>query len=92
MADTVMTLNERLIWAAVFAREFDLRNPPRGVVLPGRSDKWKEWEAAKVHQAMEAACNAVVHARIERGPFIEGWAGYPMAAMVEEMLSEETDE
>lgn len=71
----IMTANEKTIWAAVFAKELNLRNPPPYCCgpTPEAKEAWIEWEQIQVHRAVENAAFAVLHLRQERAAVAEGW-------------------
>lgn len=59
-----MTNGEKMVWAAVFAREMEvLHNPPPYVVMDQDRTKWEEWEQEQACSAAEIACAAVDHLR-----------------------------
>ena len=64
-----------MVWAAVFAREFNLHNPPSHVLRPGNQDKWAEWEQTQAASAAEVACGAVQHLRELPPRIVEGFGG-----------------
>jgi len=78
-----------MVWAAVFARELDLHNPPRHVLQPGAEEKWGEWEANQAVSAAEVACGAVQHLRELPIRVVEGFGG---DSDVYEMLKEMLDD
>jgi len=70
-----MNINERMIWAAVFAKERDLHNPPRHVIGPGpdKAKEWIEWERGQIHCAVEIAGGAITQLREELESIKEGF-------------------
>lgn len=83
----VMTDPEKMIWAAVYAREFNLRNPPSHCLSgEGSDERWAEWEANKCHQAAEVASAAVEHLREQRESIQEGHKGFATATFVNQMV------
>jgi len=58
-----MTNGEKMVWAAVFAKEFDL----------SKCGCDAEKESTMVHQAIEEAAGAVYYMRKERDSIIEGF-------------------
>lgn len=59
-----MTDGEKMVWAAVFAKNLDLRNPPSHCVVGENADKeLTRWESAQVQSSIEAAGYAVQHLR-----------------------------
>jgi len=85
-----MTQGERLVWAAAYAKEFDLRNPPRECCLPKNDAMWREWEESQVHQAIELACCAVAYMRRVRGDIQNGYGkDSDVAQMLDDILEGE---
>jgi hypothetical protein len=84
-----MTEGEKVVWAAVFAREFDLHNPPRQCLGASRETDqlWREWEQSKCHSAAEVASAAVMHLREQREAIEEGHKGYPTQAFVNQLVT-----
>lgn len=68
-----LTENEKLIWAAVFAKNFSLSNPPSHVVNPNADDEWRKWEANQTLEAIEEAASSITHLRSAREALQEGW-------------------
>ena len=65
-----MSHGEQLVWAAVFAKEFNLKNPPPHTA--NDREAWGQWEEGQVSSAIEIASCAVGYlresgARIEEG-------------------------
>ena len=70
-----MTNGEKMVWAAVFAREMEaLKNPPP-YVFADPDIKWKEWEHSQTCSACEVACGAVDRLRevVSTGRLYEGF-------------------
>lgn len=85
-----MSEGEKVIWAAVFAREFDLHDPPKRclVGLDEETDKaWAEWEQGQCHSAAEVASAAVMHLREQREAIEEGWKGFPTQHFVNQLVT-----
>ena len=68
-----MTDGEKMIYAAVFAKEANLRNPPGGMCRPGNGDEWRRWEADQIASAAEYASTMVEYYRIAGARIIDGW-------------------
>lgn len=66
-----MTANERLVWAAVFAKELNLHNLPSIGVQDG--DAWAEWERGQVSMAAECATGAVMRLRQTVPAVVDGF-------------------
>lgn len=66
-----MTDGEKMVWAAVFAKHYDLSSPPRDVVHDTK--KWQAWESAQVHIAIECAAGAVERMREEVEAIAKGF-------------------
>ena len=58
-----MSQGEKLIWAAVFARECSLHNPPPHVLRPGKEQAWEDWELDQFVTAAEIAGGAIEYLR-----------------------------
>jgi hypothetical protein len=54
-----LTPGERMVWAAVYAKERDIRNPPRDLNYPKNVEALREWERGQAYHAIESACYAV---------------------------------
>jgi hypothetical protein len=70
-----MTSGEKMVWAAVFAREMEvLKNPPP-YISAGPVMQWKEWECNQACAACETAWVAVERLReaISTGRLHEGF-------------------
>lgn len=83
----VMTNPEKMIWAAVFARESDLHSPPSRCCKPNEESRkeWAEWEAERIRMAAETASHAVEHLREQREALVEGHKGLATATFVNQM-------
>ncbi len=68
-----MTDAEKLVWAAVFAKEFNWHNRPSRLCQPGSDDAWEQWENEKAMAAMESAAMAVCKIRDNQKSIKEGW-------------------
>ena len=55
-----MTSGERLIWAAAFAKHYDISSP--GKVVEDNA-RWRQWEELRTVQAIECAGGAVERCR-----------------------------
>ncbi len=66
-----MTEGEKLVWAAVFARESSLRDPPPNVLTPG-GNAWRAWEEDQIATAVEIAGGAVDYMREIQARVAEG--------------------
>jgi hypothetical protein len=66
-----MSPGEKMIWAAAYAKYYDLSSPAPGLV--NDAAKWKEWESAQVHGAIEFAGYAVENAREHLGAVKDGF-------------------
>jgi hypothetical protein len=83
-----MTDGEQLVWAAVFAKLYDLSNPPPHVTKPGRDKVWRAWERGQVVDAVERAGHAVRYLREIRGHVKEGFGdNSDVYQMLVEMLT-----
>ena len=84
----ILTDPEKMIWAAVYAREFDLSEPPSRCLIGADKDtgkEWAEWEAEKCRQAAEVASAAVMNLREQRESIVEDWEGLPTATFVNQI-------
>jgi len=76
---------EKTIWAAVFAREFDL--PRLRCARPAPSAAASaEWEASHCHSAAEVASAAVMHLREQREAIEEGHKGFATQCFVNQLV------
>jgi hypothetical protein len=81
-----MTDGEKMVWAAVFAKELNLRDPPSWCLVGEDSDnEWVKWEASQTQQAIEAAGYAIAHLR-EAEPGV--YSGHGSSGIVAECYSE----
>lgn len=69
----ILNDGEKLVWAAVFAKYHDLRNPPPGMATPSNDEQWKKWEQGQIASAVEHAYSAVVYLRKAHGYIEEGF-------------------
>ena len=61
-----MTTLETMVWAAVFAKHFDIGNPPAHVMPHahgGNDAPWGEWERGQAQEAGSHANGAVEYLR-----------------------------
>jgi len=56
-----MTLGEQLVWASVFAKYYNINNPPSEATK--RVEHWEAWEQSQMLQAVECAAGAVQRLR-----------------------------
>lgn len=81
-----MTDGEKMVWAAVFAKELNLHNPPSRCLVGKDADKeWTKWEAAQVQSAIESAGYAIEHLR-EAEPGVYG--GHGLCSIITKCYSE----
>ena len=64
-----MTAGEQMVWAAVFAKRYDVHEPPGEVVHDTK--RWREWESGRVAMAVENAHYAVIALREARSELSE---------------------
>jgi len=79
-----MTAAEQMVWAAVFAKEYDIHNPPSSAIAD--DDKWKEWELSQLTSAAECAGGAVSALRGAQEAIREGWDGFDVADFAAQMV------
>lgn len=84
----ILTDPEKMIWAAVFARESDLHNPPSRCCKPTEEarEAWAKWEKERIHMAAEIASTAVEHLREQREALVDGNKGFATASFVNQMV------
>jgi hypothetical protein len=69
-----MTDGEKMVWAAVFALEFqETKHPPSRVLTPDKSEEWAEWERDIVSSAIERAGIAVRYLREAEKRIADGY-------------------
>jgi hypothetical protein len=63
-----------IVWAAVFAKEFNISNPPsRCIIGPDAEAEWEVWESTQTQSAIENATGAVERLRASLPDTKHGW-------------------
>lgn len=81
-----MSPGEKLVWAAVFAKEYDISNPPRG--MSENPKLWEQWENAATQAAIECAATAVNRLRGALPSIAERFGDDEVTFFLEQMIQE----
>jgi len=67
-----MNTVERGIYAAVWAKEYDIHDPPKEVCYPDNGGKWEQWEKDQAANAAICAAYAVQRFREAGKEIVDG--------------------